>query len=73
MKTLSIALAAATLIAAHGASAQGKSHPTAGFPVKPVRLLVASAAGGGTDINARMLAGGLTAAWTQQVVVDNRS
>ncbi|MDP2241465.1 MAG: tripartite tricarboxylate transporter substrate binding protein [Burkholderiales bacterium] len=73
MKTLSIALAAATLIAAHGASAQGKSHSTAGFPVKPVRLLVASAAGGGTDINARMLAGGLTAAWTQQVVVDNRS
>lgn len=73
MRTLSIILAAATLIAAHGAGAQGKTHPAAGYPIKPVRLLVASAPGGGTDINARMLAGGLTGAWSQQVVVDNRS
>jgi len=73
MRTLSIMLAAVALIAAHGAGAQGKTHPAAGYPNKPVRLLVASAPGGGTDINARMLAGGLTGAWSQQVVVDNRS
>lgn len=66
-------VAAAMLITAPSASAQGQTHLAAGFPVKPVRLLVASAAGGGTDINARMLAGGLTGAWSQQVVVDNRS
>ena len=68
-----IVLAAAALIAAHGAGAQGQTSQAAGYPGKPVRLVVASAAGGGTDINARMLAGGLTAAWSQQVVVDNRS
>lgn len=73
MRPLFLALTAATLIAAHGASAQGKAGADAGFPGKPVRLVVASAAGGGTDINARMLAGGLTGAWSQQVVVDNRA
>lgn len=73
MRTLTILLAAATFVAAHGAGAQGKANPAAGYPNKPVRLLVASAVGGGTDINARMLAGGLTAAWSQQVVADNRA
>ncbi len=72
-RALFMTLAAATFVAAHDACAQGKADPAAGFPVKPVRLLVASAAGGGTDINARMLAGGLTSAWSQQVVVDNRA
>ena len=43
IRALSIAWAAATLVAAHGAGAQGKINPAAGFPNKPVRLLVASA------------------------------
>lgn len=73
MRTLSITWTAATFVVACGASAQGKTNPAAGFPSKPVRLLVASAPGGGTDINARMLGHGLTSAWSQQVVVDNRS
>jgi len=73
IRALPIAWAAATLVAAHGAGAQGKTSPADGFPNKPVRLLVASAPGGGTDINARMLGSGLTGAWSQQVVVDNRS
>jgi len=73
MRMLSATLAAAALIAAHGAGAQSKSSPAAGFPGKPVRLVVASAAGGGTDINARMLGHGLTSTWGQQVVVDNRA
>lgn len=43
-----------------------------GFPERPVRLVAASAAGGGTDIIARLLAQHLTQAWGQQTIVDNR-
>src|SRR5258708_31560062 len=41
------------------------------FPAKPVRVVVAFPAGGGTDIVARLLAPKLTEAWGQQVIVDN--
>jgi len=43
------------------------------FPSKPVRIVVAFPAGGGTDIVARLLSPGLTDAWGQQVIVDNRA
>jgi tripartite-type tricarboxylate transporter receptor subunit TctC len=44
----------------------------AGFPERPVRMVAASAAGGGTDIIARLLAHKLTDIWGQQAIVDNR-
>jgi tripartite-type tricarboxylate transporter receptor subunit TctC len=43
------------------------------FPSKPVRIVVAFPAGGGTDIVARLLAPKLTETWEQQVIVDNRA
>ena len=50
--------------------------PTAGaqapYPAKPVRLLVPSSAGGGSDIIARFLAPKLGERLGQQVIVDNR-
>jgi tripartite-type tricarboxylate transporter receptor subunit TctC len=46
---------------------------TPAFPVKPVRVISASAPGGGTDIIARHVAQGLSELWLQQVVVDNRA
>ncbi len=41
------------------------------FPQKPIRLLT-SAAGGGTDFAARLIAQGLATSFGMQVVVDNR-
>ncbi len=43
------------------------------FPTKPIRIIVAFPAGGGTDIVARMIAPKLGPALGTQVVVDNRA
>ncbi len=48
----------------------GAQSPT--YPVKPIRLIVPFAAGGGTDITARSIAHRLTDRWGHQVVADNR-
>src|SRR5262249_14096672 len=42
------------------------------FPTKPVRVIVPVAAGGPTDIIARMVAEKLSKMWGQQVVVENK-
>jgi tripartite-type tricarboxylate transporter receptor subunit TctC len=46
--------------------------PKAGFPNRPVRLIVPVAAGGPTDIVARMLAERLSTMWGEQVVIENK-
>ena len=42
------------------------------YPMKPIRIVVATAAGGGIDTVARRVGAKLTEAWGQTVVVDNR-
>jgi tripartite-type tricarboxylate transporter receptor subunit TctC len=64
LAALSVAVAALNL--ASPASAQL-------FPTKPVRIVVAYAAGGPVDTVARVAAQNLTAIWGQQVVIDNRA
>ena len=43
------------------------------YPVKPVRIIVATVAGGGTDFIARLLAQKLTEPLSQQIIVENRA
>jgi tripartite-type tricarboxylate transporter receptor subunit TctC len=64
-----IVLAAVAALAAPGAAAQSGQN----YPGKPVRLIVASGAGGGLDFVARQVATPLSEALGQTVVVDNRA
>jgi tripartite-type tricarboxylate transporter receptor subunit TctC len=61
-------LSAALLVPA-AAAAQG---PGAGYPVRPVTIVVPASPGGVTDALGRTLAQRFTEAWGQQVIVENR-
>jgi tripartite-type tricarboxylate transporter receptor subunit TctC len=68
-----IALSAAQAFAPSLFIREGRAQtPKADFPNKPVRLIVPVAAGGPTDIVARMLGEQLSKMWGQQVVVENK-
>lgn len=60
-------LTAVAMCSAVGAWAQSTA-----YPVRPVRMVIALAPGGGVDTTGRFLAQKLTEAWNQQVVADNR-
>lgn len=63
---ISCSLIACTLVlsAAHAAEQR--------YPTKPIRFIIPTTPGGGSDLVARMLGQKYTAAWGQQVVIDHR-
>ena len=66
-----IALSAAQVVAPSVLMRPGRAQ-SADYPNKPVRFVVPVAAGGPTDIVARMLGDKLSKIWGQQVVVENK-
>lgn len=66
---LSVAQVLAPGLLGHAGHAQTA---TTGFPKKPVRVIVPVAAGGPTDIVARMLAEKLSRMWGQEVFIENK-
>ncbi len=67
MSKLVAALASAALVLSSAAIAQDK------FPSRPVTLIVPFAAGGSTDIVARLVAAKMSEGLGQQVIVENRA
>lgn len=65
MRKFLYVMAAALLCGCVGAYAQD-------YPNRPIRLIVAFAAGGGLDQLARLIGQKLGAAWQKQIVIDNR-
>lgn len=70
IRTASAASAVAALLACPGVWAQPKS--TAGYPEKPIRVIVPFAPGGGLDLTARLIGQRVTEKWGQNFVVDTR-
>jgi len=65
----SVWLAISTMFAV---SAQAQGDPAKSFPTKPIHVIVAFAAGAGTDIVARLVGQNLSEALGQPVVVENK-
>jgi tripartite-type tricarboxylate transporter receptor subunit TctC len=65
--SVSSAIATMAVLAASALPVQAQP-----YPAKPIRVIVPLAAGGGTDIAARVVGQKLTERWGAQVVVDNR-
>src|SRR5579862_3287341 len=59
-----------SLIALLAAVSAAQAQP---YPSKPIRLIVATTAGGGSDFVGRLIAGKLMEPLGQQVIVDNRA
>ena len=60
------------IVALRSAYAGGVSAASTVYPLKPVRIIVPLAPGGGSDIVGRIVAAALSGYWGRSVVVDNR-
>ncbi len=73
MNHLHVFCGALAVAAAAGAGAQSATRGSgAAYPTKPIRIVVASAPGGGTDFAARVVSAKLVELLGQSVVIDNR-
>jgi tripartite-type tricarboxylate transporter receptor subunit TctC len=66
-RTFTVMAAALAAVPGLGPAAHAET-----WPARPVRLLVPFAAGGSTDVTARLIGDQLTRAWGQTVVIENK-
>jgi tripartite-type tricarboxylate transporter receptor subunit TctC len=71
MKRITQAAAALAFCLAGAAAAQ--TPETARYPMRPIRIVVPLAPGGPSDLVARTVGQKMTEAWSQQVIIDNRT
>ena len=62
----------ALVVAAVACTAHSAAHAQDGWPSKPVKVIVPSSPGGGTDAYARIIAQALSESTRQQFIIDNR-
>ncbi|HEV7822782.1 MAG TPA: tripartite tricarboxylate transporter substrate binding protein [Burkholderiales bacterium] len=55
-----------------GVPAVAHAQSQADYPAKPIRIMIGTAAGGGSDLMARLIGQQFTQAWGQQVIVEPR-
>jgi len=73
MQLASVMRTVSVCTALSGFAAVSSPVPAQGYPTKPIRLVVPTAPGGGTDISARLIAPKLSEFLGQTVLVDNRA
>jgi tripartite-type tricarboxylate transporter receptor subunit TctC len=66
-------LCVAIATAGYAGTSAAQSDPTAGWPSRPIRLILPTAAGGAGDVSSRLVAQKLSERLGQQVIVDNRA
>jgi tripartite-type tricarboxylate transporter receptor subunit TctC len=71
MKVWKLCAVAGAALAAAGPIVTNEAHAQ-NYPTRPIRLICPFPPGGTTDVVSRIVAQGLTEAWGQQVIVDNR-
>src|SRR5437868_14489153 len=71
--TIGAAAMAAFALAALMTSARSQSDPAAGYPNKPIHFVLGFAAGGGTDLLARIVGLKLADILGQPVIIENRT
>src|SRR6188474_2905010 len=72
VRTRATSIVASAVVVTVGCGTAAAADPAAGYPNRPIRIIVAYTPAGTTDILARALGQKMTENWSQPVIVENR-